>query len=111
LDKTQQEFAVELVKTAITTVARWETSHPPRGDALIRLAEVADRNDRPSLAEEFRILYADEAIANIKVPMLAKINSMPGTAEPYGYVIAKFENSDQLSAAINLLQGIKNKER
>jgi hypothetical protein len=38
---TQQRFAVEVVKTAIGTVAVWETSNPPHGETLLRLAEVA----------------------------------------------------------------------
>jgi transcriptional regulator with XRE-family HTH domain len=39
---TQLELALALGVTP-TTTARWETTHPPRGRALLRLAEFADQ--------------------------------------------------------------------
>jgi transcriptional regulator with XRE-family HTH domain len=66
LGQTQQVFASE-IKTAVTTIGRWETNNPPpRGDALIKLAGVAERHGYgDSLANQFRRLYFDEAMATL----------------------------------------------
>lgn len=53
LGLTQQRFAVEVMDSAVTTVARWETTFPPRGDVLLRLTTIAEKNDRPDLADVF----------------------------------------------------------
>jgi hypothetical protein len=103
LGKTQQAFAVEFVKTAVTTVARWETSHPPRGRTLIRLAEVADQAGFTGLGEEFRFLYAKEAIASLKTPAFVHVTSESQTDEPRGYAIFRFDDSFHISSAINIL--------
>jgi transcriptional regulator with XRE-family HTH domain len=39
---TQQEFAVTILNSAVTTISRWESGNPPpRGDSLLRLHAVA----------------------------------------------------------------------
>jgi hypothetical protein len=102
LGKTQQEFAVEVVKTTIGTVAVWETTRPPRGDALIRLADVANENGYPAFAEEFRELYADEVWAKLKIlkikrPWPRKVTQQP---ELDGYVMASYHGlKDALDTA------------
>jgi transcriptional regulator with XRE-family HTH domain len=60
LGMTQQELAVKVLKTAITTVARWETSHPPHGDALLKLADIAGRKGLFDIQYRFRGLYLQE---------------------------------------------------
>jgi transcriptional regulator with XRE-family HTH domain len=52
LGETQQEFAFR-VKTAIRTIARWETVQPPRGDTLKGLAYLAEKSGRLDLATVF----------------------------------------------------------
>lgn len=59
MGKTQQTFAVEVLKTAIGTVARYETSDPPRGDVLLRLSDIARKNGFHELSSEFELLYLD----------------------------------------------------
>ncbi len=49
LGLTQQEFAYR-VPTAIRTVARWENNQPPRGKALVRLAQLAQSQDLREIA-------------------------------------------------------------
>jgi hypothetical protein len=44
LNQTQAEFAVTTMKVAVTTVARWETTHPPTGETLLRLKQIARRS-------------------------------------------------------------------
>jgi hypothetical protein len=38
---TQAQFAVLVLDCAITTVGRYETTHPPQGDLLLRLGKIA----------------------------------------------------------------------
>jgi hypothetical protein len=39
---TQAQFAKDILQCAWGSVARWETTHPPRGDALLRFFDVAE---------------------------------------------------------------------
>jgi transcriptional regulator with XRE-family HTH domain len=64
LGKTQQEFAHAL-KCAISTVARWETKDPPKGDALFQLAEFAKKQGHTYLGQHFELMYLDEVRANL----------------------------------------------
>ncbi|HXS94177.1 MAG TPA: helix-turn-helix transcriptional regulator [Candidatus Limnocylindrales bacterium] len=99
LNMTQQAFASEM-KTAVTTVARWETNNPPpRGAALLRFAEVAEIHNLKGLPEQFHLLYAMEMMAPLKIKQLV-------VAGPSGrgYVLAKFDNRREMSAASEFLK-------
>ena len=50
--ETQEEFARRM-DTAVVTIARWETSRPPRGKALKALAELARSKSLPEYADVF----------------------------------------------------------
>jgi transcriptional regulator with XRE-family HTH domain len=52
MELTQPEFASRL-GVALRTIARWETGQPPHGEALVKLAQVADSIERKSIAECF----------------------------------------------------------
>lgn len=56
---TQQAFAHEVIKGAIITVNRWETSHPPSGDNLLRLAEIAEEHGLTSIEKSFEHIYVE----------------------------------------------------
>ena len=75
---TQQRFAVEVVETAVTTVSRWETTHPPSGDTLLKLADVAWQHDQTALSREFQILFLDEIMPRLKSPGISKGNNDSG---------------------------------
>ena len=49
---TQQEFAYRL-GVAIRTIARWERNQSPHGDALIKLAQLADSRELKQVADCF----------------------------------------------------------
>ena len=53
LGQTQQQFA-QTARTAITTIARYETGRAPHGRSLVRLAEIASENNLLDVAEIFR---------------------------------------------------------
>jgi transcriptional regulator with XRE-family HTH domain len=52
LGESQQAFAYRM-KTAVRTIARWETTRPPKGKNLNDLRELAIENDNPELALVF----------------------------------------------------------
>src|SRR5262245_4068820 len=53
LGETQQQFAVRL-GVALTSVARWETTYPPRAERIEQLAVLAEENGHPDIAKRFR---------------------------------------------------------
>jgi hypothetical protein len=57
MEMTQAQFAVMVLESAVTTVARYETSHPPQGDLLLRLSEIALQHKLFHLRDVFRKLY------------------------------------------------------
>lgn len=101
LGKTQQTFAVEILKTAITTVARYETSHPPRGEVLLRLSDIAQSHGFSDLASEFRFLYLDEVFANLGFNLISE----PFAAEPRGYLVMKLKGQKEIADARRFLLG------
>lgn len=52
LGLTQQLFAIKL-GCAITSVGRWESSDPPAGETLVRLARFCNQNNQPQFRDKF----------------------------------------------------------
>ena len=117
MGKTQQQFAVEVLKTAITTVARYETSHPPRGEVLLRLATIANEaaHGRPlkvaepllELAGVFHGLYFEEVLRNFgaKTDFLVSIPKT-ATRPAVGYLVSRIEDPEKMRAAVRYLRGL-----
>jgi transcriptional regulator with XRE-family HTH domain len=61
LGLTQQNLAV-MLKKALTTVARWETSRPPKGAILFELQGLALDNGLPELASVFEEAIVTDAL-------------------------------------------------
>jgi transcriptional regulator with XRE-family HTH domain len=76
LGESQQQFAYRM-KTAIRTVARYETVRPPKGKVLRQLEAMASENTLPHLAEVFRgALNQELGMRNaekIRIQRLAKL--------------------------------------
>jgi transcriptional regulator with XRE-family HTH domain len=122
LGQTQQAFAHKM-KTAIVTIARWETSQPPHGQALLRLAEVAKQAwlkdkagpdvESPFDGLQFKFvgLYIDEVLADVsgsvspgeRYNQIFKWNPKTST----GFVVAKVQGSAQKIAAVNFIADLK----
>jgi len=77
MGKTQQEFSTYILNSAINTVARYETTHPPKGDALLRLARIArdaattadNRAERATferLRATFKDIYKQEMMSQLE---------------------------------------------
>lgn len=68
---TQAEFAVLVLKTAVTTIARYETSHPPEGDLLRRLWEAAEQHKLYELRDRFKELFAENALTTLGFDLMS----------------------------------------
>jgi hypothetical protein len=62
MGKSQASFAVEVMKTAVKTVARWETNGPPRGNTLLRLESIAREHHLYELAARLELIYRKEML-------------------------------------------------
>ncbi len=118
LGKTQAQFAVTEVNTAVSTVARWEGPLPPRGDALIQLARIADREENSEanddkrraefkrLADRFRTQHVLDAIEDLdRAAMLpgGKNWAMQLVSEKGAFFCLKFDDPEDYEAVHNLL--------
>ena len=89
---TQQQLASDVLHCAISSVARWETSDPPRGKILRDLARVAQENALHDLATTFERFYLTESL-----PKGTRIVwDIPAQR---GYLTAELRGADQYKAA------------
>ena len=59
-DLSQQVFAHEFIRSSIVTVGRWETSHPPTGNALLKLYAIANKYKLFGIACRLWAIYIQE---------------------------------------------------
>ena len=59
LGESQQAFAYRM-KTAVRTIARWETTRPPKGRTLADLSRLAHENNQWELSRIFGEAFTDE---------------------------------------------------
>jgi hypothetical protein len=97
LGKTQQTFAVEVLKTAIGTVAHYETSDPPRGDVLLRLGDIAASHGFEELKHKFQLLYLEGVQKSLGV----QFTWIPptGSQQARGYLNVPLSGNDALAGA------------
>ena len=53
METTQADFAPGPLKMAVSTVRRWETLRTPAGESLLYLTRLAEKRQRPDLADVF----------------------------------------------------------
>jgi hypothetical protein len=102
MGKTQQTFAVEVLKTAIGTVARYETSDPPQGELLLRLQEIADEHGLPRIGFQFELLYRKEMQKKLSAPLVVFDIDSP-TREKEGHLSLLLRGNNAIRAAYNLI--------
>src|SRR5271156_458013 len=73
LGESQQQFA-NRNQTAITTIARYETSRPPKGKALAQFARLAEEAGRHDIASVFERALENEL--GTATPLLTQIEQM-----------------------------------
>jgi DNA-binding transcriptional regulator YiaG len=98
LNMTQQEFAVEAVKTSIGTVAVWETNRPPRGDALLKLADVAWNYGQTGLSDRFETLFLEDVVPRLRS---LGIDVMHGDGS--GFVLQRYRDRKEAVGTVRLL--------
>jgi transcriptional regulator with XRE-family HTH domain len=100
LDLTQQKFA-GISNTAVTTIARYETSHPPSGKVLLRLAEIAQENGLLDLSIQFRLIYLEEVLGDEYWSTANLSWWSPGEMgpNPYGYLVVKLSGDEEIERA------------
>jgi transcriptional regulator with XRE-family HTH domain len=86
LGETQQTFASRM-KTAIRTVARWETTRPPSGASLAQLERLAATKGLEDLTAVFRAALADE-LGNWETSSYTSVYSEPRTESEKLWVAA-----------------------
>jgi len=101
MGKTQAQFAVQVMDTAVTTIARWETSHPPQGDLLLRLGDIALQHGMSALRDVFRELYAIEVLRKLGFDLMT-IPKTDAEAE-HGYLMFRLEGIEEIRGAQRLL--------
>src|SRR5579862_6490548 len=96
LGESQQQFAYRM-KTAIRTVARYETVRPPRGRVLRQLEVIAMENNLVHLARVFRGALSQELgmpnAQKVRVDTLAKLYKRDQMTVPYDQYL-KIINAD-----------------
>ena len=94
MKKTQTSFAVEVLGVAVSTVARYETSHAPSGEVLLRLASIAESQGLPRVRDVFRRRYIDEVFA--KFGFRTEPISAHETIPTHGYLLVKLSDSNAM---------------
>jgi transcriptional regulator with XRE-family HTH domain len=95
LGESQQAFSNRL-GLALQTIARWETSGQPKGEALLTLARVADEQNQPELAQGFQDAYAREIADFLRRVRVGAV--LPDFSDPSGstgVVMMKFNSQEQ----------------
>jgi transcriptional regulator with XRE-family HTH domain len=98
LGMSQQRFAVEELSSALNTVARYETTNPPRGEALLRLAKIATDKNLPEIAAKFRKLRLDEILS----ALANTITVNPDTLE--GWLVVRLSGRERVDDAIDFFE-------
>jgi hypothetical protein len=102
MGKTQQTFAVEVLKSAIGTVARYETSDPPQGAVLLRLRDIAREQGLYELANRFDLLFRGEVLQN-NLPSQMVMVPATETHPAHGQLDVSLSGEDALSGAQSFL--------
>jgi transcriptional regulator with XRE-family HTH domain len=63
--ESQEKFADRL-QVALATLGRWESSSPPTGRSLDRLAQIAVQSSREDLAKQFRAAFRRVALVDLR---------------------------------------------
>jgi hypothetical protein len=59
-DMTQQDLAVKVLECAVATISRYESFGPPKGEALLKLRDVAHEKGLVEIAGRFQELWLAE---------------------------------------------------
>ncbi len=87
----QQQFAV-MLGASITTVARWETSRPPSGKALVQLSRLAHDEGLFEFSWDFvNDLASELSLQDLRA---ASMGTVTVKSQKYGYLLLNFEGDE-----------------
>jgi hypothetical protein len=110
---TQAQFAVLVLDTAITTISRYETTHPPQGDQILRFRDIAKeqaaREPKGSekhrafvkLADLFSNLYVEDAMK--KMGEHALISPKTDTEREHAHLLTRVNGKGAVTLATTLV--------
>jgi transcriptional regulator with XRE-family HTH domain len=100
LGDSQQAFSNRL-GVALHTIARYETYRPPSGEALLKLANVAEQHGHLQSRDFFRIHYVDEVFKELgfQVLMVPPTESEPAR----GYLMSTLRRGSEFGYAQSFL--------
>jgi transcriptional regulator with XRE-family HTH domain len=117
---TQQQFAVQVLGTAVTTVARYETSHPPSGKMLVTLSDIAMEQSHKVRGTDagrelnrlfglFRALYLDDVRRTLSKPWDGTLYfSDPAEGDrQYGFLFAKLKGHMEVGMGLSFVDLLK----
>ena len=109
---TQAQFAVLVLDSAITTVGRYETTHPPQGDLLLRLAKIAEQEAQKErspaeqeifihLKDRFKELYVQDLLEKLECNLLM----MPRTdaEQEHAYLVTRVNGERAMTLTLDFL--------
>ena len=107
LGESQQAFAYRM-KTAIRTIARYETVRPPKGNALAEFARVAEETGNEKAAKVFREALMSElpAVGELTKLGLRASTGLPPIRAEIGRV-ASVLRDESVAPEIRIAQAIK----
>jgi len=111
LGESQQAFAYRM-KTAIRTIARYETTTPPKGKALAELFWVATDTGNTELANVFRSSLVGEIgiVGNFTQLGALASHTVPGIHADLAVMLADFKNGSD-APEIKIAKAIEKLER
>jgi len=105
LGETQQQFANRM-RTAIRTIARWETIQRPRGKVLRDLVRIANAAKRPDIA----VVFERAQVAELSIGQFTHTNCVhfqrSSDGSDWGFLLLWFEGLDQLEFVSRFREGI-----
>lgn len=105
---TQQDFAVHVLGTSIGTVARYETTEPPKGDVLLKLRSIAKQIRQEDIAETFQRLWLEEVFTLLGQDAKNMLITDPGANR--SMLVASVSNGPPLRASHDFLTLVQHYE-
>ncbi len=107
LNETQQKFANRM-ETAIATIARYETSRSPSGEALLKLRSIAEQNGHYDLAAIFDATYLEDALRDRQVGLVTLPQDAEGLTK--SFLVARLDGPEQIELAQRFMRQLAGSE-
>lgn len=108
----QGDFAKSVAGMSEISIAKYETSHPPKGAQLLKLEELAlelshkatskeKRLELYRIASRFRMIALEELFASVPIPLREYLD--PETGEDVGFLTLRVTGEDEINLAENVV--------